>query len=46
MTEINKMAMFHGYAPFTPTEGVTPEGEAKEVSESVGFGDSVRVDDF
>lgn len=46
MNEINKMAMFHGYAPFTPTEGVTAEGKISAVSESKGFGEEVRVDDF
>lgn len=46
MAEINKMAMYHGYAPFTPTKEVSNTGEVKDVSESVGFGDDVRVDDF
>lgn len=48
MNEINKMAMFHGYAPFTPMDGVsvTPDGEVKKSEESTGFGKPVRVDDF
>ncbi len=46
ITEINKMAMYHGYAPFTKMEGVTPEGKATPVEESTGFGEPVRVDDF
>lgn len=48
MNEINKMAMFHGYAPFTPMEGVSvsPTGEVATSPESKGFGEPVRVDDF
>ena len=46
INEINKMAMFHGYAPFTPMDGVTTEGKVEAKSESTGFGEPVRVDDF
>lgn len=46
INEINKMAMFHGYAPFTETNGVSKEGKVTELSESKGFGEAVRVDDF
>lgn len=44
MNEINKMAMYHGYAPFTPVKGITPEAEEKVDN---GFSETkVRHDEF
>ena len=47
MNEINKMAMFHGYAPFTKSTSQMDQGSTDpQLGESKGFGESVRVDEF
>lgn len=48
--EINKMAMYHGYAPFTGTVADVKLEDDSNLNfiekESVGFGEITRVDDF
>lgn len=48
MGEINKMAVYHGYKPFTSELGLnfTPDGKSSVESPSEGFGKDIRVDDF
>ena len=43
--EINKMAMYHGYAPFTKTQVSDATGKLTADVED-GFGKKVRKDDF